>query len=149
MNNIWIELNNEIPKYAKEISKKYNLKIMGINDLKTALIGFDFIILLSIDKFSASVSYIHRDEKGELWLYSCDNFLAEKYDNKDRVGLLKEDGVKEIIINELIIIINGLQNKWEDVLKGNRDWLVDFKKSKWYNISKLENKEKEIINKYI
>lgn len=149
MDNLWTELNNEIPKYFSELAKKYSLTFIQISNLKTALVCKKYALIISIDRFSANVEYIVRNSTKKLLLYGCSNFFAEQYDNNDRVNLIKGNGAKELIINNFTVINNGLQSKWEDVLSGSTDWINDFKKSKWYNEKKLSKEEARILEKYL
>jgi hypothetical protein len=104
MDNLWTELNNEIPKLAK----KYSLTFIQISNLKTALVCKKYAFIISMDRFSANVEYIVRNSTKELLLYGCNNFFAEQYDNNDRLNLIKGNGAKELIINNFIVINNGL-----------------------------------------
>lgn len=149
MDNLWSKINDELPNYFKEISEKYSLKILHVNKIKTVLIGKGYALLISIDRFSADVDYIRRNENNELVVYECNNYFSQKYDDSDRINLIDGNTAKEIIINDLIIISKGLQSKWEKVLKGDIKWISDFEKSKWFGKRKLNNDEKAVLENYI
>lgn len=91
MENIWTKINDDIPLYMKNVCKKYKLVCIKISPLKTALVGERFALIIAIDRFDATVSYLHMNGK-EVKVYSCDNYFAEKYDANDRVNLLNGEG---------------------------------------------------------
>lgn len=147
MENIWTKINNDIPLYMEDICKNYKLFCIKISPLKTALIGKRFALIIAIDRFYATVSYLSTEEK-TIKVYSCDNYFAEKYDDNDRINLLNGYGAESIVRNNIIIIANGLVNKWTNVLKGEIDWLENYKKSKWFSVERLLPEELEKIEQY-
>lgn len=149
MENMWTKINDDIPKYLKDIASQYNMKFVKVSSLKTALVGKDFIILIFIDRFSANVSYIMREDKSELVLFQCDNYFAERYDQEDRRNLVLENGAESLVVNNLIVINNGLISKWNNVLKGDIDWLEEYKKSEWFEKINLDQVEEEKLSQYI
>lgn len=149
MESLWTKLNDEIPKYLDDIIKEYKLSVVKINDLETALVGENYAILISIDRFWAEIEYVTRDKNGNLIKYSCNGYFIEKFDDEDRENLIEEKAAKEIIINNLIIINQGMQSKWSTVLEGNKDWLSDFEKSKRFGVSPLRDYEIKILDKII
>ncbi|MBQ7065581.1 MAG: hypothetical protein IJN92_02060 [Lachnospiraceae bacterium] len=136
MENIWTKINDDLPLYMKYICDKYELVCTKISPLKTALIGKGFALIIAIDRFDAKVIYFYK-ENNEEKVFLCDNYFAEKYDSNDRINLLEEGECENIIRNNLIIIANGLMNKWENVLKGQTDWIDKYKKSKWFAVERL------------
>lgn len=149
MRDLWTNLNKEIPKYFSELAEKFSLKFVTISNVKTALIADRYAIVISVDRFSVNLDYIKRDISGELVVLCCGNYFAEKYDSSDRVNLVSGNGVRETIINNFIVINNGLLNKWVNVLQGSSDWIENFEKSKWYNQRKCVSVEKAAIEKYL
>ena len=147
MENIWTKINDDIPLYMKNICKRYKLFCIKISPLKTALIGKRFALIIAIDRFYATVSYLYMEEK-KIKVYSCDNYFAEKYDDNDRINLLDGEGAERIVRNNIIIIANGLANKWTNVLKGEIDWLENYKKSEWFSMGRLLPEELEKIEQY-
>jgi len=141
MEDIWEVLNDEIPYYFSDIAEEFSFGFIKINKIETALANNKFALLISLDRFYIVVDYVFRDEHGELIKYNCDSFLAEKYDENDRKNLLEGKNAKEQIINEFSIARNGLKSKWNKVLNGNTDWFEDFKKSRWFSVSKLTRDE--------
>lgn len=149
MDNIWTKINCELPQYFNTLAEKYSMKFIKVTPLKTAIVAEKFILLISIDKFSVDVDYIMRDKKGEIAIYNCSNFFAEQYDSNDRTNLVEGNTAEDSVINNLIIINSGLQSKWSKVLHGDIEWMNDFKHSKWFNESRLNRLENDIISKYI
>ncbi|MBD5541507.1 MAG: hypothetical protein HDR00_10035 [Lachnospiraceae bacterium] len=147
MENIWTKINDDIPLYMGNICEKYKLLCIKISPLKTALVGKKFALIVAIDRFDAKVSYLCINGK-EIRVYLCDNYFAEKYDENDRVNLLSGEGAECIVRNNIIIMANGLLNKWRNVLEGERDWLENYKKSKWFSEQKLPLKEIMKIEQY-
>ena len=149
MENGWIEINNNIEKYLEDIIHEYRMKVIKIGPLSTALVGRGFALVITIDRFSADVSYLFRDKSNELILLPCGNFFAEKFTKEDRENLIQNNNAVDIIINDLIIINKGLVNKWSNVLKGDTSWINDFVASKWNEKMRLTSEEEQIIEKYI
>ncbi|ROR29180.1 hypothetical protein EDD66_103115 [Mobilisporobacter senegalensis] len=148
MENIWTKINDNIPGYMQKINKQYNMTCIKISPLKTAMIGEGFALIIAIDRFDANVSYVYK-VKDEFIVLLCDNYFAEKYDTDDRKDLLSEDGAETSVINNLIVISNGLISKWNNVLSGENEWIADYKKSRWYAVGKMTPDEMRIIEKYI
>lgn len=149
MDNLWTELNKQIPIFLKIIIDEFQLKVIEITEIETALIGSNYAILISIDRFYAEVDYVNRNSANELKKYRCSSFFAEKYDEKDRVNLLEEHGAKEMIANNLTVISRGLLSKWRSILEGNVDWLETYKESSWASESYLHDFEIKKLNHYI
>lgn len=147
MENIWTKINDDIPLYMENICKKYKLVCTKISPLKTALVGKKFALIIAIDRFDATVSYLHMNDE-DVKVYLCDNYFAEKYDANDRVNLLNGEGAEYIVRNNIIIIANGLLNKWTNVLAGEMSWIENYKKSKWFSEQKLSLREMYEIKQY-
>lgn len=79
----------------------------------------------------------------------CGSFLAEKYSDEDRKDLLQEKNAEDIISNYLIVIANGMKSKWDNLLRGDINWIEDFKKSKWYSHASLSHDESTVLWKLI
>lgn len=146
MNNLWADLNKDIPKYFHHLAEKFSIQFVKISNLKTALISERYAIVVAIDRFDVDIQYIFRDEKGELVVLGCGNYFAERYDENDRTNLVNGNGAKEIIINNFIVIGNGLENKWEEVLRGDIGWINEYRKSKWYNEKNVFTLRKPLSN---
>lgn len=146
MDNIWTNINDKIPQYMGEIIKKYHLKSFKLSDIKTALVGKNYALIMFVDRFSVDISYLKKEEN-EYIIYQCNNFFAEKFDDTDRRNLVKKGDVESTIINNLIIISNGLINKWSDVLEGQCDWIKEYEMSQWYSKQKANDDEKRIFCK--
>lgn len=146
---LWTKLNDEVPIYLDDIIKDFNLNPIKINELKTALVGKNYALIIFIDRFYAGFYYVTRDENKNLIQYNVDSYFTIKFDDEDRQNLIEEETAKELIINNLIIINQGMRNKWSTVLEGNQDWISDFKKSKWFAVSNLREDEIQILDKLI
>lgn len=148
MQDIWVRMNENIPKYFGLISQKYNLRIVKISSTKTAIVGSKFAIIILIGKFTVDVYYATRIGSSKEIL-NCGSFLAEKYSLENRQDLLKNDEAESIIINELKVISSGLVSKWETILLGDLNWIAEFKNSRWYSKAYLTQDESEILWKLI
>ncbi len=148
MENIWTRINDNIKIYLKDIILDYNMKVVKISPLKTALIKDNFALIISIDRFAADVSFVRRIDN-KLEVLPCDSFFAEKFSKEDRKDLLEGSCAKNIIINDLIIINNGLRSKWSNVLNGDTTWIADYKRSKWYDTYSLRPSENDILDNLI
>ena len=148
MEDLWTKINNDVPRYMKKICEKYEIICVKLSPIKTALIGDGYALIISFDRFEAKVSYLQNNGKENI-LFLCDNYMAEKYNAEDRNNLLEGNGAEILVRNNLIIIANGLESKWHEVLNGDTKWIDDYKKSKWYAVGRLTVEESEIINRYI
>lgn len=148
MENIWTKINDDVPLYMENVCKKYKLVCIKISPLKTALVGKKFTLIIAIGRFDATVSYLYMDGK-KIRVYLCDSYFAEKYDADDRVNLLNGEGAEYIVRNNIIIIANGLLNKWRGVLDGKMDWIESYKKSKWFSEQKIPLEEIEKIKQHM
>ena len=142
MSDLWEELNNSVPSYLETLIINHQLQVVKLNSIKTALVSKEYALIISMDRFYVDVDYITVDDRKKMVKYPISNFLAEKYDEKDRVDLIKENTAREIIINNLIVINQGLQNKWRTILLGEKDWIIRFKQSKWFSELDIQDDEK-------
>lgn len=147
MENIWTRINDETPMYMSEICKEYKLVSIKLSPLKTALIATSYAIIIEVDRFEIDLIYVQK--KGDdLLAYRCGNYLARRFDEKDRINLLEGTGADILVRNDIIITSNGLSNKCKDVLMGDLKWLDEYKKSSRFSQVKLSNEEIENINNY-
>lgn len=144
MENLWEELNDKVPNYFQALILEYDLSIVKLNQLNTALVCPKYALIIGIDRFYADIKYISRNKDGVLVKYMINNFFSEKFDERDRQNLIEGNGAKESIINSLIIISQGMQNKWKNVLEGDNEWIKVFEKSKWYETTKLRDYELQL-----
>lgn len=149
MNDIWTELNKQVPVYLNEVIMKYSLKVVSLGFVRTALVNTQYAIIISLERFSVDMDFIHKDHNGKLVCFGIGNFLPERFDENDRKNLIKGTDISSIIFNNLIVINNGLLNKCGDVLSGSLEWINDFAKSKWYNEKKVTLNDAKILSKFI
>ena len=134
MMDILERLNNEVPEYMKGICQKHHLMCRKLDSLSTALVGKNYAVVFSMDRFRVDLSYIYKEGPDYRW-ENCDNFLSERFDDEDRKNLLPNLGVEAHIRNDLSVLAHGLESKWPDVLAGHKEWLRDYKRSIWYSES--------------
>ena len=53
MENIWTEINNEVPKYMETICRKYDMKCEKVGDLSTMMYNNKCCLVIEIDRFYA------------------------------------------------------------------------------------------------
>lgn len=148
MGNIWSKINDDVAIYMKKILEQYKMDCVKISQLKTAMIGKNFALIVSIDRFYTDILYLTKIDN-KFVVLSCGNFFAEKYDANDRKDLLAGSSAEEQVINELKVTASGLISKWGNVLGGETQWLNDYQESKWYTIGRLTQDEMKIIQGYI
>ena len=148
MENVWTKINDEIPTYVKSLCQKYDMFCVKIAPLKTAIVGKKFALIITIDRFYTDVVYVYKEDKNIL-LYSCGDYFAEKYNDEDRVGLLSGNGADILVRNDIVVTVNGLVNKWGDVLEGKREWIDKFKKSSRFSVGNLAVAEVKQLEPYI
>lgn len=127
-----------------EIVKKYNLKEKKISENEMAYISSNYVFIVTIEPLGINISYSTKTDLP--YIYYCDNFLSEAFDDNDRVGIQYGDDANTRIKNEILIASRGLVSKWENILKGDTKWLEDFKKSFWYSMHLQPRIDKTIFD---
>ena len=148
MDNLWTNINDNIPMYMNKICNEYNLVCVKISPLKTAMIGDGFASMIAIDRFDIEIYYLHKRNK-DIVKYQCGSFFAQAYDSQDRENLLNGEGADIYIKNCLLIAAKGLASKWEDVLEGDTKWLEKYKSSSRYAKENLTVDERVVFEKLI
>lgn len=147
MDNLWTNINDNIPMYMNEICKEHKLECVKVSPLKTAMIGDEFAIMIAIDRFDIEIYYLYKKDRDKV-KYPCGSFFAQAYDSHDRENLLRGEGADISIKNCLIIAAKGLASKWENVLEGDTKWLEKYKSSSRYAKENLTTDEREVFEKY-
>ena len=147
MDNLWTNINDNIPMYMNEICKEHNLVCVKISPLKTAMIGDGFAIMIAIDRFDIEIYYLYKKDR-DMGKYPCGSFFVQAYDSQDRENLLSGEGADIYIKNCLRIVAKGLASKWENVLEGDTKWLEKYQSSSRYAKEKLTADEREVFEKY-
>lgn len=145
MDNLWTNINDNIPMYMNKICKEYNLVCVKISPLKTAMIGDEFAIMIAIDRFDIEIYYLYKRDP-DMGKYPCGSFFSQAYDSQDREDLLSGEGADIYIKNCLLIVARGLASKWENVLKGDTKWLEKYRSSSRYAKENLTADEKEVFD---
>lgn len=112
------------------IIKKYNYKVIIINNQEIALIGKEFAISIAVSLEGATINYITPNEKGELIEYWFTNFISNKFDSNDRKNYGNPKNNDERINSELKVIVSGLLMHWDSMLNGDKSWIsecIDYK----------------------
>ena len=149
MANVWEEVNDMVPTYLSEMAEKYGLRFVKIDSIRTALAGKSYALIIAIDRFHVIIRYITRDDSGELIVYEIHNYFCEKFDENDRKEIILSDVLREKLINKLIVTNRGLINKWDDVWRGEKDWIKSFEKSIWYSTRKANKYELNALSDVI
>ena len=144
MDNLWTRINDEIPKYMTKLCQTNNLKCVKVSELKTALVGAGFAILIAIDRFDIELYYLYK-KGNEIIKHQCGNYFAQAYDSKDRENLLDGEGADILVRNCILITEHGLSSKWKDVLEGDIKWLDKYKKSSRYITERLTSDEINVL----
>lgn len=148
MENLWTRINDKLPQYFERLEGKYKLEFVKISDLKTAIVGKQFALIIAIGRFNVDVFFAYK-KNNDIEILQCGNFLAEKYSSEDRQNLLTGEGAENIIVNNLKVISSGLYSKWGKLLRGDLAWIDDYKKSKWYSHGNFTVEETELLWKLI
>lgn len=149
MKDLRESINDDIPYYFGNLAIKFGFGFLKINNIKTALVKDEFALIISVDRFYIVIEYVYRNSDGNLVKLCCDSFFAEKYDDEDRQNLIQAGNAKDKILNEITISRFGLKNKWSEMLEGNKEWIEDFSKSRWFSIVKLADDEKKSLEEVI
>lgn len=140
MDNLWTKINDEIPIYMAKLCYEHNLKCVKVSDIKTAIVGKDFSILIAIDRFDIELYYLYKNGDNII-KHPCGSYFAQAYDSKDREDLLNGEGADVYVRNCIMITAHGLASKWKDVLEGDKKWLDKYKSSSRYAIERLTSDE--------
>ncbi len=127
-----------------EIVKTYNLKEKKIRNNVMAYISSNYVLMVTIEHFGITLSYSTKEDLPNM--YYCNNFLAEAFDDNDRVGIQLGDDANTRIKNDILVTSRGLVSKWENILKGDTKWLEDYKKSRWYSMHPQPRIDKTIFD---
>lgn len=147
MDNLWTNINDNIPMYMNEICKKHKLECVKISPLKTAMVGDGFAIMIAIDRFDIEIYYLYQNDR-DMVKYICGSFFAQAYDSQDRENLLSGEGADIYIKNCLLITAKGLDSKWENVLEGDTKWIEKYKSSSRYAKENITADERVVFEKY-
>lgn len=131
--DMWSDITvNEIPKYMRDLSKKYNMHFKLINDIEMAMFNEKCCLIFGIDRDDGVIMSMTFLENGRRVEYLVDNYLVVKFDASDREGIdLKWNYMSQKIRDELIILSRGLDSKWSSLLEGDMSWFEGFKRSPW------------------
>lgn len=136
MNNIWTEINEEIPYYMRKVCEKYNMKCEKLTSLESVLFNKKCCLIIQIDRFEIDMLYLHK-EREKISAFQCASYLALRYDDNDRKGIINDNRAGNTVRNDLIITANGLISKCEDVLLGETSWLEKYKQSSRFSEVRL------------
>lgn len=146
MENLWTNINDDIPMYMSGLCEEHNLKCKRISPIKTAIIGNKFALIIAIDRFDIEIYYSCK--KGEnIVKYPCGSFFAQAYDIKDRENLSGGEGADAYVRNCILVAARGLNSKWNSVLDGDTKWFEKYKVSSRYSIEKLTDEEEALLAK--
>lgn len=136
MNNIWTEINEEVPYYMRKVCEKYNMKCEKLTSLESVLFNKKCCLIIQINRFETDMLYLHK-EREKISAFQCGSYLALRYDDDDRKGLINDSRAGNTVRNDLIITATGLVSKCEDVLLGKKDWLEKYKQSSRFSEVRL------------
>ena len=75
VDNLWTNINDNIPMYMNEICKEHKLGCVKISPLKTAMVGEGVAIMIAIDRFDIEIYFCvkkgTRHSKIFLWKFFC------------------------------------------------------------------------------
>lgn len=114
-----------------EIIRKYKFNFITVNNYAYFLIGKGFSISITISLEGSRIYYIVPTENGDLIEYWFDNFICSKFDAQDREKFGKPSTNYERIVAELRVTASGLLNHWDNMLKGSKSWIEEYKKYKF------------------
>ena len=140
------KINNMVPSYFEKIITQYDFQSVKISEVTTALYKNNFALVIGIDRFNADLTYVYRDKDNRIIELFCDGFFAERYYDPDRKPLSELSTIKDYIINDLVVICDGMLKTWKNVLEGKQDWISDYKLSKWYGAIVLSGKKREFFD---
>ena len=126
----------------QKLANKYALFCTDIGD-NIALIGNDFCILFKFNQGEVNIDYL-LVQNGEIYIYPFNNFIASSFCADDRIGIKREQGLFNYSITDLKILKRGLENHFTDILKGSKNWIESYKKSKYYYEPRIMNLEESM-----
>lgn len=139
----WEKVAKEIPVYFHDACDKYSLTFQNICNYKSALIGEDYAIVFADDRFSVEVFYFYVDGN-EVKKYMCGSFFSLMYDRYEEWDKVVE-GVEASLRKSLIIHAKGMTEKWDCVLSGEKEWIIEALKSPWFAETRVVNDEEFLV----
>lgn len=112
--------------YFKQILENYNLEICKINNHIFFLYSNKYILIISISRDGVNIKYVKRNSDGKLEEFQIDSFISEKFDEIDRKDIGYPETIYDIVLAELKIVASGLERHFNNLLKGEIEWIDDF-----------------------
>lgn len=142
------EFNSKKEGVLKPLAEAYGLRYCPLGD-EVALVGKDFAIVFCFGRGETDVFYWIFDGNGMVE-YAIHDFLIGTSTDDDRLGVEFKDGWYEQNLSELQVLVNILQNHWQEILRGNRAWLELYQQSEdGYPPEKVHNPYSEIVRRLI
>ena len=132
MNNEWTRINEAVKCYMRDVCRVYSMRCEKISDLESIIYNERICILIQIDRFHVELLYVFKNGE-EVKGFRIGDYLAMRFDDTDRRGIIKSKEAGDDVKNSLIIIANGLISKCSDVLTGNMNWINKYKQSSRYS----------------
>lgn len=124
------ELFNDI---FREVSKKYDLKIVDRSSDIMELSGNGFSVLFTYD---LDTNWIYYFDKKEEKTYLISNYININAEDIDKNDIPKEDIISREIERTLMIQSRVILRKFSDMLSGNYSWFENYKKSQFFQEKK-------------
>ena len=132
----------------KPLAEAYGLRYCPLDD-DVALVGKDFAIIFYFGRGETDIVY-WLFNGNEMIEYPFDSFIVSTGNDQDREGVEFKDGLYEHNLSDLQVLVNILQNHWQEILKGNRAWLELYQQSEdGYTPEKVHNQYSEIVRRVI
>lgn len=128
----------------KPLAEAYSLRYCPLGD-DVALVGKDFAVVFYFGRGETDVCYWFFDGN-EMVEYAIHDFFIGTSTDDDRLGVELKEGLYEYNLSELQVLVNILQNHWQEILKGSRAWLELYQRSEdGYPPEKVHNPYSEIV----
>ncbi|MEY8284441.1 hypothetical protein AALA13_11525 [Lachnospiraceae bacterium 50-23] len=110
-----------------DIMLNYNLRYHIISNNSIALIGRGFALMLMVHFDNLYVDYVMRNQEKQLVSYYIFSYIANQFDAVDRKGIGNPKNVSERLEAIFTIWSRGLPRHCDSLLKGEHEWIEDYK----------------------
>lgn len=118
----------EAKSQFSRVASKYGLAIERVDDSEILLLRDGLAISIAYDREGIEVSYIDGVE-GNLRAYRLTNFLGtQRFNEDDRAHYGSPVTGVDRIMASMRVFASGLEHRCEDILTGDKAWLMAFKR---------------------
>ncbi|MBO0459801.1 hypothetical protein JZO77_23985 [Enterococcus hulanensis] len=145
-----IDLKVQLENKFANVIDYYNFELIDWNKDEVSLLNKkgNFVLNIKTHFDNVYAEYIIKNNADNLISYDISNYLSSKCDDEDRKGITNPDNVESRLKAILLIWSKCLSRKFDDMLKGEINWVNDYEEFKLTGIPRMiQEKNKEILKK--